>query len=83
MPATVTHLQFKFDLSDARSTAKLKIESLIAQCYRELRCLEEYSDERHLIATSDLRDRFESAIDAAQDLEHAFLMAQNADEDGE
>ncbi len=55
-----------------KTKAKLALESLIAQCVRELRNLEQFSDKRMLIATADLAYHHAVVMEAAEDLEDAF-----------
>jgi hypothetical protein len=52
--------------------AKHALESLIAQCQREIRNLERFEDARALVATFDLKTAFERAIEAADALEDTF-----------
>jgi len=55
-----------------KTKAKMALESLIAQCYREIRNLEQFSDKRMLIATADLAYHYAVVMEAAEDLEDAY-----------
>ncbi len=61
-----------------KTKAKMALESLIAQCVRELRNLEQFSDKRMLIATADLAYHYAVVVEAAEDLEDAFEEANRA-----
>lgn len=70
-------------LDDKRDNAKCALESLVSQCYKEIRNLERFEahDERMLIATADLQFSFDRAMSAAQDLQEAFDAVANYDGD--
>jgi len=53
-------------LADSKLQAKAALESLIAQCQRELQNMERFDDDRQTVATYDLQVRFNYAVDAAE-----------------
>lgn len=59
-------------LAEHKAAAKLALESLIAQCQREIRNLERFDDDRCLIATYDIARSFEQAMEDATELENAY-----------
>jgi hypothetical protein len=59
------------ELCEARTNAKNELNSLIEQCYKELRCLD-LGDKRMLIATADLKYHFDQVEEKAQELEVAW-----------
>jgi len=69
-PETLEYLKAK--LEAAKLAAKQELESMIAQCQRELRNLERFEDERMLIATADVQRHWEQLDARAEELEEAF-----------
>jgi hypothetical protein len=61
-------------LAEHKTAARLALESLIAQCSREIRNLERFDDARCLIATADIWSSHERAQEAAETLAIAFEM---------
>jgi hypothetical protein len=61
-------------LAEHKSAAKLALESLIAQCTREITNLERFDDARCLVATADIWSSHERAQEAAEMLAIAFEM---------
>lgn len=59
-------------LTDAKQAAKNALESLIAQCYDEIRNLERFEDNRMLIATADVQSAYDRMLERAEELENAF-----------
>lgn len=71
----------KTALTEQRAKTKLELESLIAQCYSEMRNLERFEDQRMLIATADLKYHFDAVDEAACDLEEAFDALKRVEND--
>ena len=59
-------------LAEQKNLDKLALESLVAQCQREVVNLERFEDERCLVATADLASKFADAINAADALQDAW-----------
>lgn len=59
-------------LAEHKAAAKLALESLIAQCQREIRNLERFEDDRCLIATYDIARSFEQVMEDATELEDVY-----------
>ena len=59
-------------LAEHKQQAKFALESLIAQCYDEIRNLERFEDDRCLVATADIFRSHERVQETADDLMIAF-----------
>ncbi len=70
-------------MKEQKSKAKMALESLIAQCVRELRNLEQFSDKRMLVATADLAYHYAVVVESAENLEDAFEEAQQPEREEE
>lgn len=66
-------------LTEAKVQAKFALESLISQCAREIRHLEEFDDSRLLIATGDLQRSVDYAMEKAQQLEETYETVASKD----
>lgn len=71
------------NLADRKLAAKLALESLISQCYSDIRNLERFEedDDRMLVATADLQNSFDAALSAANDLQEAFETVRDFDDE--
>ena len=67
-------------LAEHKTAAKLALESLIAQCHREIRNLERFEDARCLIATADIWRTHERVQETADELTVAFDVEQLGEE---
>lgn len=59
-------------VKEANLHARLELESLADRCYREISCLENYTDKRQLVATGNLKSDLESVEEAADALDDAL-----------
>lgn len=73
----------QLNLEACRMSARLELESLAAQCEREIRNLSRFDDKRMLVAIADLQTRFDQVDDAAGTLEEAFERLASAKEEAE
>ena len=60
------------ELAKQKVAAKAALESLIGQCYDEIRNIERFDDFRLLIATADIESSVQCVMDAADALEEAY-----------
>jgi hypothetical protein len=59
-------------LEEAKLDAKIRLESLISECYDEIRNIERFTDDRMLIATANLATSYRSVEESAATLEEVF-----------
>lgn len=67
-------------LAEHKTAARLALESLVAQCQREIRNLERFDDARCLIATADLWRSYNQVEQDAYELAEVFAETQEVSE---